>query len=51
MKITRLQTDNKKMYTKADYEKLEQYYKIRVQQIHIVGEYAEKNDQRIICLH
>ena len=45
MKITRLQADNKKMYTKNDYEKLERYYKTRVEQIHIVGEYAEKDDK------
>jgi ATP-dependent DNA helicase RecQ len=42
MKITRLETDNRKQYTKEDYEKLNQYYNTRVQQIHIVGEYAEK---------
>ena len=42
MRITRLETDNRKQYTKEDYEKLNQYYNTRVQQIHIVGEYAEK---------
>jgi ATP-dependent DNA helicase RecQ len=42
MRITRIETDNKKKYTKKDYEKLDLYYKTKVQQIHIVGEYAEK---------
>ncbi|MGE4321126.1 MAG: RecQ family ATP-dependent DNA helicase [Acholeplasmataceae bacterium] len=42
MRITRTEIDNKKVYTKADYEKLNHYYETRAQQIHIVGEYAEK---------
>jgi len=42
MKITRLEKDNNKRYIKEDYERLNQYYNTRVQQIHIVGEYAEK---------
>ncbi|AUD65808.1 hypothetical protein BK011_08965 [Tenericutes bacterium MZ-XQ] len=42
MKITRLETDNLKRYTKDDYEKLDRFYKTKVQQIHIVGEYADK---------
>ncbi|BCR35203.1 RecQ family ATP-dependent DNA helicase [Mariniplasma anaerobium] len=42
MKITRLEVDNKKRYTKKDYEKLELFYKNKVEQIHIVGEYAKK---------
>ncbi|MGD9909448.1 MAG: RecQ family ATP-dependent DNA helicase [Candidatus Izemoplasmatales bacterium] len=42
MKIDRIEMDNRKQYTKADYEKLDQYYKSKMQQIHIVGEYANK---------
>ncbi|WP_423129967.1 RecQ family ATP-dependent DNA helicase [Gaoshiqia sp. Z1-71] len=40
--IERLEQDNKKRYTKDDYEKLNQFYENKVQQIHIVGEYAKK---------
>ncbi len=40
--IQRLEQDNKKRYTKDDYEKLYQFYENKVQQIHIVGEYAKK---------
>ncbi|MGD9995072.1 MAG: RecQ family ATP-dependent DNA helicase [Salinivirgaceae bacterium] len=40
--IERLEEDNKKRYTKDDYEKLNQFYENKVQQIHIVGEYAKK---------
>jgi ATP-dependent DNA helicase RecQ len=42
LKITRIETDNRKQYTKEDYEQLDQFYQAKVQQIHIVGEYAEK---------
>ena len=42
MTIERLEQDNKKRYTKDDYEKLHQFYENRIQQIHIVGEYAKK---------
>src|SRR5690606_20149127 len=34
--------NNKKQYTKDDYHKLLQFYESKVQQIHIVGEYAKK---------
>lgn len=46
--IERLEQDNKKRYTKDNYEKLNQFYDNKVQQIHIVGEYARKmiNDYR-----
>ncbi len=46
--IERLEQDNKKRYTKDDYQKLDQFYENKVQQIHIVGEYAKKmiNDYR-----
>jgi ATP-dependent DNA helicase RecQ len=40
--IERLEQDNKKRYTKDDYQKLNQFYENKVQQIHIVGEYAKK---------
>lgn len=40
--IERLEQDNKKRYNKDDYEKLYQFYENKVQQIHIVGEYAKK---------
>ena len=40
--IQRTAVDNKKGYTKEDYQKLHQFYENKVQQIHIVGEYASK---------
>lgn len=40
--LERTEVDNKKRYTQADYGKLSQHYNQRVQQIHIVGEYAKK---------
>lgn len=40
--IERTEQDNKKRYTKDDYQKLNQFYENKVQQIHIVGEYAKK---------
>jgi len=40
--IERLEQDTKKRYTKDDYDKLNQFYENKVQQIHIVGEYAKK---------
>ncbi|MDR2235302.1 MAG: RecQ family ATP-dependent DNA helicase [Chryseobacterium sp.] len=40
--IERTEQDNKKRYTKDDYQKLQQFYENKVQQIHIVGEYAKK---------
>lgn len=46
--IERTEQDNKKRYTKDDYQKLNQFYESKVQQIHIVGEYAQRmiNDYR-----
>lgn len=41
MNIERIQ-DTSKRYIKADYRKLEDFYKNKSQQIHIVGEYAKK---------
>ncbi len=40
--IERTEQDNKKRYTKDDYQKLHQFYESKIQQIHIVGEYASK---------
>ncbi len=40
--IERTEQNNKKQYTKDDYQKLQQFYESKVQQIHIVGEYAKK---------
>lgn len=40
--IERTEQNNKKQYTKEDYMKLHQFYENKVQQIHIVGEYAKK---------
>ncbi|AWW31382.1 RecQ family ATP-dependent DNA helicase [Echinicola strongylocentroti] len=40
--IERMEQDNYKRYTKEDYQKLSQFYENKVQQIHIVGEYAKK---------
>jgi len=40
--IERLEQDNKRRYKTEDYKKLNQFYENKVQQIHIVGEYAKK---------
>lgn len=40
--IERLEQDNKKRYKVEDYQKLNRFYENKVQQIHIVGEYARK---------
>jgi len=42
LSIERIEQDNKKRYKAEDYQKLHQFYENRVQQIHIVGEYARK---------
>jgi ATP-dependent DNA helicase RecQ len=42
LNIERLEMSNKKAYTKDDYKKLELYYEQKVEQIHIVAEYARK---------
>ena len=42
MQLERLETDNKRRYKVEDYQQLDQFYKNKVQQIHIVGEYAHK---------
>ena len=40
MNITRLKEDNKIRYKQEDYRQLNEFYKLKMQQIHIVGEYA-----------
>ena len=42
MSIERLELDNKKRFKLEDYQRLSKYYENRIQQIHIVGEYAKK---------
>lgn len=42
LSIERLETDNKKRYKTEDYVKLKEFYENKIQQIHIVGEYAKK---------
>jgi len=42
MRIERLEMDNKAQYKKEHYAQLEEYYKNKRQQIHIVGEYANR---------
>ena len=40
MQLTRLELDNRIQYKREDYRELNEFYKQRMQQIHIVGEYA-----------
>ena len=40
--INRLEKNNRVQYKESDYENLRRYYQQKVQQIHIVGEYAKK---------
>ncbi len=40
--IERIEQNNKKRYKVEDYQKLNQFYQNKVQQIHIIGEYARK---------
>jgi ATP-dependent DNA helicase RecQ len=42
MRIERLEMDNRAQYKKEHYAKLEEYYQNKRQQIHIVGEYANR---------
>lgn len=42
LSIERLEQDNRKRYKNEDYKKLGQFYENKVEQIHIVGEYARK---------
>lgn len=40
--IERLEKDNKKRYKLEDYQRLLRFYENKIQQIHIVGEYAQR---------
>ncbi|MGN0536954.1 MAG: RecQ family ATP-dependent DNA helicase [Acutalibacteraceae bacterium] len=40
MEITRIELDNRIKYKQEDYKQLDEFYKHKIQQIHIVGEYA-----------
>ena len=40
LQIKRKELDNKILYKKDDYKQLDEYYKLKIQQIHIVGKYA-----------
>jgi ATP-dependent DNA helicase RecQ len=40
--IDRIENNSRKQYTQDDHQKLSDYYKSKVQQIHIVGEYAKR---------
>ncbi|RFM27039.1 RecQ family ATP-dependent DNA helicase [Deminuibacter soli] len=42
MTIERLENDKSRRYKKEDYKKLDQFYNSKIQQIHIVGEYAKR---------
>ncbi|MBN8682400.1 MAG: RecQ family ATP-dependent DNA helicase [Chitinophagales bacterium] len=42
LNIVRLEENNKIQYKNEDYQKLNQFYENKIQQIHIVGEYAKK---------
>ncbi|MCL2501350.1 MAG: RecQ family ATP-dependent DNA helicase [Defluviitaleaceae bacterium] len=42
MHLERLERDNKALYKKEHYTRLEEYYQNKRQQIHIVGEYAKR---------
>jgi len=42
LSIERLEQDNKRRYKQDDYKKLQQFYEGKMQQIHIVGEYARR---------
>ncbi|MBQ1693368.1 MAG: hypothetical protein II019_03835, partial [Bacteroidales bacterium] len=40
MRIQRLEPDNRIKYKQEDYKQLNEFYQQKIQQIHIVGEYA-----------
>ena len=42
MRIERTEQNTRRQYKKDDYKKLEEFYNNKVQQIHIVGEYAKR---------
>lgn len=42
LNIERLNKESQRIFTKKDYSNLEQFYTVKMEQIHIVGEYAKK---------
>ncbi len=42
MSIERVEQDSRKRFREKDYRKLEEFYENKIQQVHIVGEYAKK---------
>ncbi|MDR3048823.1 MAG: RecQ family ATP-dependent DNA helicase [Elusimicrobiota bacterium] len=42
MRIERTEQDNYRQYKKEDYKRLEEFYSNKIEQIHIVGEYAKR---------
>jgi len=42
LSIDRIEKNNRKQYTTTDYEQLSRHYLHKVQQVHIIGEYARK---------
>ena len=42
MRIERTEQNTRRQYKKDDYKKLEEFYNNKIQQIHIVGEYAKR---------
>ena len=42
LSLERIELNNKKQYKNEDYQKLGRFYQNKIQQIHIVGEYANK---------
>lgn len=47
LNVERIQTDNRKRYTLEDYGHLQNHYQNRVEQIHVVGEYARKRSESV----
>jgi len=47
LNVERVQTDNRKRYTVEDYGHLRHHYQNRVEQIHVVGEYARKRSESV----
>ena len=42
IELERLNMDNRSRYKKEDYKNLDDFYRQRIQQIHIVGKYANR---------
>ena len=47
LNVERVQADNRKRYTLEDYGHLRHHYQNRVEQIHVVGEYARKRSESV----